>query len=92
MMGIFRSPANGSHYLCERRLVVKNASTADVGFEWRTYEDYTDPIPLPRYLQFLNFGEVVALSALTAEYDMVSDDGFKNIGTWIDNAAVMVGR
>jgi hypothetical protein len=36
-------------------------------------------------------GYVTQLSAGTATYDYVNDEGHKNIGAWIDQAAQRVG-
>ena len=91
VMGIYHAP-NGSYYLCEKHVVVLNASAAELGFEWRRYEDFTDPVPLPRYIQHIEVGYVMPLSVCTREYDMTRDDGFNNLGAWIDAAAAQVGR
>jgi hypothetical protein len=72
--------------------MVRNRATAEVGFEWRLYEDFRDPVPQPLYIPEIKADEVIPLSIYTAEYDMVADDGFKRIGMWIDQAAIQVGR
>jgi hypothetical protein len=41
---------------------------------------------LPKYIPRIGINEVVPLSRYTYEYDMMRDDGFKNIGAWIDLA------
>jgi hypothetical protein len=91
MMGVFHA-ANGNHYLYEKHVVVTNAATAELGYEWRPYEDFADPVPLPRYIPIPAVGYVMPLSIHAREYDMGRDDGFKNIGTWIDAAATQAGR
>jgi len=59
---------------------------------WVRYQDYTDPVKLPKYLADPDPGCVMGLSAGTATYDYVNHDGHKNIGAWIDRAAQQVGR
>lgn len=59
---------------------------------WVRYEDHTDPVKLPPYLTDPAAGYVTLLSSGTAIYNFVSDDGHKNIGAWIDQAAQRVGR
>jgi MTH538 TIR-like domain (DUF1863) len=91
MMGVFHA-ANGNYYLYEKHVVVTNATAAELGFEWRQYEDFADPVPLPRYMPDVAAGYVMPLSVHAHEYDMARDDGFNNIGAWIDAAATQVGR
>ena len=91
MMGIYRSETR-NYFLYERQVVVVNAATAEMGFEWRLYEDFSGPVPLPRYIPCVDVGHVVPLSWYIREYDMCRDEGFKNIGAWIDAAAAQVGR
>jgi antiphage defense system Thoeris ThsB-like protein len=90
VMGVYHSP-NGNYYLYEKHPAVTNEAAAELGWEWRPYEDYTDPVPLPRYIPRIDFGYVMPLSVYAGEYDMKADDGFKNIGAWIDAAAAKVG-
>ncbi len=59
---------------------------------WVRYADYTDPVKLPPYLADPAVGYVSLLSSGTVIYNFVSDDGHKNIGAWIDQAAQRVGR
>jgi hypothetical protein len=59
---------------------------------WVRYRDHTDPVSLPTYLPDLSPGYVMPLSAGTAEWDYIANDGSKNIGLWIDRAAQAVGR
>jgi hypothetical protein len=92
MMGIWRNE-NETLYLVERHPVVVNAATAELGWEWRYYQDYKDPLKhLPKYIWHLGVNEIAVLSRYTAEYDMMRDGGFKNMGAWIDTAAAQVGR
>jgi hypothetical protein len=92
VMGIWRNE-NGTLYLVEQHPIVVNAATAELGWQWRFYEDYKEPLQrLPNYIPHIGIKEVVALSRYTAEYDMIRDSGFKNMGAWIDIAAAQVGR
>lgn len=90
-MGIYHS-SNGRYYLYEKHVVVTNAAAAELGFEWRPYVDFTDPVPLPRYIPRVDVERVMPLSVYAREYDMKREDGFNNIGAWIDTAAAQVGR
>jgi hypothetical protein len=91
VMGVYRSPDN-KYYLYEKVVVVVNPATGELGWEWRQYEDYTDPVQLPQYISRVPAGYVIPLSAYTAEHDYVQEGGHKNIGAWIDAAAIQVGR
>ncbi len=92
IMGIWRAP-NGNHYLVERHMVLVNPATSELGFEWRSYEDFTDPVPSrPRYIPEMALGTVVPLARYTTEYDMVQHGGYQNIWSWIEAAAVSAGR
>jgi hypothetical protein len=76
---------NGKYYLCER--FNQNGS-----WSWRWYQDYTQPIDLPAYCSTPpKNGQPVRLSEMTREYDW-SQNGFKNIGGWIDMAAADAGH
>jgi Thoeris protein ThsB, TIR-like domain len=59
---------------------------------WVRYQDHTVPVNLPRYLADPSPGYVMPLSAGTAVYDYVAQQGHMNIGIWIDKAAERVGR
>jgi hypothetical protein len=91
VMGIFHA-ANGNYYLHEKHPAVTNAATAELGYEWRPYEDFADPVPLPKYIPIPSVGYVMPLSVRAAEYDMGRDGGFQSIGVWIDAAAAQAGR
>jgi hypothetical protein len=90
-LGIFHSP-NGAYYLYERVPHVLDAQAGTLGWRWMPYEDFQNPVPLPRYIPFIEHGCVVPLSAYTREYDYVAEIGHRNIGAWIDQAAQAVGR
>ena len=89
-MGIFHDP-NGFYYLYENFLEF-NATTGLVVLAWRPYQDFTGPVPLPRYIPSIEQGVVMPLARYTQEYDYIADVGNKNIGAWIDKAAIAVGR
>jgi hypothetical protein len=91
LLGVYKSPT-GKFYLYEKRQVVLNELTGQTEWQWREYADYTLAVPLPRYLTEPNVGFVQPLSTGTFEYDFVANVGHKNIGAWIDNAALSVGR
>jgi hypothetical protein len=88
-MGIYVS--NGKYYLCENVPEV-DAETGQLIWRWKRYEDFTDPVDLPRYSIPPSQTSVVALSSCTRVYDYVADQGHSKIGIWIDTAAMDVGR
>jgi hypothetical protein len=90
ILGIYKSP-NGQFYLYEKQSVL-NTLTRQSEWQWRPYADYTQSVPLPRYLPTPQSGFVTPLSYHAAEYDYVANEGHKNIGSWIDRAAQAVGR
>jgi hypothetical protein len=90
-MGIFRA-LDGKYFLYEKQPVVIDPTTGQLGWEWGPYEDFKDPVSIPRYSPPIDAGYVVPLSVGTQEYDFVAGDGYKNVGTWIDDAALAVGR
>jgi len=90
-IGIYHS-VEGKFYLYERRFEVVNFLTGQGDWVWRPYSDYSHPVLLPRYLPAPDIEHVRWLSPYVDEYDYVSDEGPKNIGTWIDRAAVRAGR
>lgn len=83
-MGIARKQ-NGNLYLCER---VKQGDA----WSWRWYPEHTTAIPLPKYARTPEQGHPIRLSEITTEYDFARQNGHKNIGGWIDLAAVEAGR
>ena len=60
--------------------------------KWTPYSDYTPAVKKPAWLTDPDTGYVMPLSVDTAEYDYVLDNGHRNIGSWIDNAAREAGR
>ena len=56
------------------------------------YDDHTDSVKLPRWLNDPPLGYVMPLSTSAGLFDHVANDGHKNIGLWIDRAAQAVGR
>ena len=89
-MGIYHAP-DGRYYLCENKVEV-NGQSGELRWSWRYYEDFKDPIRLPKYVPAVTQGTVAALSAYTQEYDYVAQLGHQNIGAWIDTAAAQAGR
>src|SRR5262245_12540288 len=59
---------------------------------WVRYGDHADPVNLPRWLADPAAGYVTPLSCGAKVYDYNADEGHKNIGRWIDDAAQKVGR
>lgn len=78
------------YYLCERRWVANGVGGGE--WEWHRYSDYTDPITLPKWVNDPRDGYVTPLSVNAGEYDYMTDNGHKNIGRWIDEAAQGAGR
>jgi hypothetical protein len=64
----------------------------DGRYGWFRYEDYSNAVMLPPYLREPALGEVVPLSRGTRLYDFVQQGGHRNIGAWIDQAVLDVGR
>jgi hypothetical protein len=90
-MGIYKSSI-GTFYLYERRPIIVDRLTGLVEWHWFQYPDYTQPVPLPRYLAEPSVGYVMPLAWHTDEYDYVAGIGHKNIGAWFDGAAQQAGR
>jgi hypothetical protein len=90
-MGVYSS-SKGRFYLYEKLAEVLDARTGELGWAWRPYEDFKDPVPLPRYMPSIAQGFVTPLATYTAEYDYGGGSGHENIGAWIDRAAAAVGR
>jgi hypothetical protein len=90
-MGIHRDQT-GQYYLAERKPVVTNEATGDVGFAWHWYGDYQMPIKLPQYMNELPVGAIVPLATVNATYDYIADSGAKYLSHWLDAAAIAVGR
>ncbi len=63
-----------------------------VGPYWERYSDYSLSVQKPGWLPDMAMGNVRPLSDGTRYYDYVRDLGHSNIGKWVDNAAVDVGR
>ena len=89
-MGVFHA-YDGRYYLYENFVEV-DPKTGLLGWAWRQYEDFKDPVPLPRYIPSIDQGYVMPLARYTSEYDYVCGKGHSNIGAWIDDAAVAAGR
>jgi len=91
LMGVYKH-SNGRFYIWEKRIVIKNIETGELGWEWQAYEDHTDPVQLPRYITDIPLQHIMPLSAVTRQYDFIADGGAKNLGSWIDAAAMSAGR
>jgi hypothetical protein len=85
--GILSTP---KYYLYEK--VAMPNGIAGYKFEWVPYGDYTISVPLPQWLADPQPGYVTPLSHNTIVYDYIADNGYQNIGRWIDNAAQRAGR
>ena len=63
------------------------------GGKWVQYSDYTRAIPeAGLWCRAPGTNQVTPLSTHCRSYDFVSQDGRKNIGTWIETAARSAGR
>jgi hypothetical protein len=91
LLGVYRH-GNGQYYLYEKQLVVLTSLTGQREWQWKSYADYTFPVKLPPYLSSPSVGYVMPLSNGTSEYDFAAGAGHRDIGKWIDDAAVSVGR
>ena len=88
-MGVYHS--NGDHYYIYENVVEVDAQTGQLRWAWRPYEDFKDPVELPRYIPSIEPGFVMPLSRHTSVNDFASA-GHKDVGFWIDEAAVKAGR
>lgn len=59
---------------------------------WVRYQDYTQAVKLPPYLQDPAPGYVMPIAGGTTEWDYIGHSGSTNIGAWIDHAARAAGR
>jgi hypothetical protein len=87
--------SRGIYFLYERvlgQVVQYGQSTWE--WQWEKYSKFSSPVPLPKYMQASppQVGFLVPLSDVTAIYDYVAEEGHKNIGAWIDTAALRAGR
>lgn len=78
------------YYLFEK--VAKPDGVGGYRLEWHRYEDYTESVTRPIWLDDPQTGYVTPLSTNAYVYDYIADEGHKNIGSWIDRAAVRAGR
>ena len=88
-MGV-RKDKSGSWHLVEKMPV--DLGNGEVGLEWHWYLDYQPPVPRPRYIPESVAGTIIPLSLYTRRYNFMADNGSKNIGVWLDQAAISVGR
>ncbi len=72
--------------------VAVRTATGSYIWEWHRYSKYSNSVDLPPWLRDCQPGYVTPLSECAPVYDYIADDGHRNIGTWIDQAAQRVGR
>ena len=87
-MGVYHD-ANGKFYIYER--VVDAAANGELTWDWQPYEDFTDPVRMPKFISAIGVGRVMPLAWVAREYDWVNDNGAVNIGGWIDLTAKDAG-
>lgn len=86
-------PGNdGKQYLYEKQLNTFNLLTGSDEGPWVRYKDYTNPVFLPHWLPSAAVGYVTPLSAGALTYNFVTEQGHRDIGSWIDAAAQKAGR
>jgi MTH538 TIR-like domain (DUF1863) len=78
-------------YLLYEKLAMPNG-LGGYKWEWHPYSDYTLAVSRPPWLADMQHGWVMPLSHNAGTYDYVANDGHKNIGGWIDSAAIAAGR
>ena len=91
VMGIHQT-ADGRYFLYENRRVPTSAVPAQYGWHWCPYSDYTQSVPLPRYLASPGPRGIRPLYEGARWFDYVANDGVYNLGSWLDFAAKQVGR
>jgi hypothetical protein len=91
LIGIYRE-SNDKFFLWEKRWVLLNPFTGLSEWQWHPYDDYTESVPLPRYLTAPGVGFVRPLGVGAVTYNFVEELGHFNLGTWVDSAARNVGR
>jgi hypothetical protein len=85
-LGILSTP---KYYLYERKTVWRGNQYV---LEWHPYDQFTHPVDRPQWLADPSPGYVMPLSANAAVHDYVGGTGHKNVGAWIDAAAIAAGR
>lgn len=77
-MGVAKSPTSGNIVMAEK-----------AGHTWRIYSEAPGNVLLPVHWQRpQNPGDVIPLSAYSARYDYISDNGPLNFVAWIHEAAL----
>ena len=89
-VGKVQTLGGARYFLFEK--VAKPDGLGGYRLEWHRYEDYTEPVTRPAWVDDPQPGYVTPLSTNAYVYDYIADEGHKNIGAWIDRAAVRAGR
>jgi hypothetical protein len=85
MIGIALRSDNNNYYLCEQKYV-------ETTWAWKWYDKHVQAVEVPKYMRPPRLhDEPVSLAAVTRVYDW-ANNGAKNIGGWVDQAARDVGR
>ncbi|MFA7414490.1 MAG: TIR domain-containing protein [Rhizobium sp.] len=80
---------DGTYRLFEKRVAFV---TGGWQWGWYRYDKHMAAVELPRYLPDPAVDHVTPLERGTMRYDFVQQQGHKNIGGWIDLAAINAGR
>jgi antiphage defense system Thoeris ThsB-like protein len=89
-IGVYGSPDGGYHLY--EKVPDFDPQPGSLPWRWVPYEDFKSAVPLPRYIPYVQTGYVQPLSGYVREYDYAAESGHTNIGAWIDQAALVVGR
>jgi hypothetical protein len=84
--------SDGKFYIFEKREAVVDARRGVTDLVWMLYDDYTSAVKLPQYLPAPDVNVVVPLARYVDEYDYMASEGSKNLGAWVDRAALRAGR
>jgi hypothetical protein len=80
---------DGTYRLFEKRVALV---TGNWQWGWYRYDKHMADVELPRYLPDPAVDHVTPLERGTMRCDFVQQQGHKNIGGWIDLAAINAGR
>jgi hypothetical protein len=87
-MGIYRD-FDGKFYIWEENAILVDAFANQWEWHWQHYADYVSAVTLPKYMTAPPPGQIMPLSAAVDVYDYC--DPQRNLGAWIDRAAVRAG-